>query len=442
MDDYLDYDFEDDQWLYVEDHYDLPDELAESTCPEPYTFDYDDYFDYDPFDYWEDLAYLSDARHDHDKNGTGAATVAKAKRRRNPRDAASNARKNKQSERNESVTKPRYVRNMVVWRSAEDGLGGIVKAPIHTPEQRAKAPRFALFKDWRTRFASSRGFDTKAMQLQSRSGAADKKTQVGEKDAQAPKVQGEGFDVNDMQSVAALLSGENLSQIQEMLKKQGMDPDAVQTVLGDLISGAEPEFEEDDEEAEDGNDELQEVDPAGFNVGGSGLPTAPPQEANGGNENQNHTSNPSTEPSKTDDGPVTPTHGSGSTHSLPHRSLKRKGSEQSADKPASNPSKRTRRKSQTSQTRNHQAKPTTSATSNLSQRPNGSSAPAAKRKAMASVSRSPSPSNQGASPSRPTSKGVSHADSNATSEGKPEGAESGDLGAASSERRSKRLRKR
>ena len=302
-------------------------------------------------------------------------------------------------------------------------MGGIVQAPTYTPKQRAKAPKFALFKDWRMRFAGSRGFDTKATQLQSRSGAVGTKTKDGEKDAQAPKVQGEGFDLGDVQSVAALLSGENLSQIQEMLKEQGMDPDAVQTVLSDLISGAKPEFEEDDEEAEDGDGELV-------------------QGVNGGHQDENHTSVAVTDPTNTTDRPASPTHGSGSTHSLPHRSLKRKEPEQSADNPTSKSSKRTRRNSQSSQTRNHQEKPTASATSALSQRPNGISAPNAKRKAMASVSRSPSPSEPGTSPSRPTSRGVDTASPNAASDGKLAGSESGDLGAANANRRSKRLRKR
>lgn len=58
----------------------------------------------------------------------------------------------------------------------------------------------------------------------------------------------DGFDLNNISSVAGLLSSEHIDTLKAILQAQGLDPEALDVVLKDLIEGREPEFEEEEEQ--------------------------------------------------------------------------------------------------------------------------------------------------------------------------------------------------
>ena len=57
----------------------------------------------------------------------------------------------------------------------------------------------------------------------------------------------EGFDLNNISSVAGLLSSEHIDTLKAILEAQGLDPEALEVVLKDLIEGRDPEFAEEQE---------------------------------------------------------------------------------------------------------------------------------------------------------------------------------------------------
>jgi len=57
----------------------------------------------------------------------------------------------------------------------------------------------------------------------------------------------DGFDLNNISSVAGLLSSEHIDTLKAILEAQGLDPEALEVVLKDLIEGRDPEFEEERE---------------------------------------------------------------------------------------------------------------------------------------------------------------------------------------------------
>jgi len=59
------------------------------------------------------------------------------------------------------------------------------------------------------------------------------------------------IDPSNIQVLAGMLSSEQIESIKRMLQAQGLDPEALEVVLQDLIEGREPEFEEDEDEEEE-----------------------------------------------------------------------------------------------------------------------------------------------------------------------------------------------
>jgi len=59
------------------------------------------------------------------------------------------------------------------------------------------------------------------------------------------------IDPSNIQALAGMLSPEQIESIKRMLQAQGLDPEALEVVLQDLIEGREPEFDEDDDEEDE-----------------------------------------------------------------------------------------------------------------------------------------------------------------------------------------------
>lgn len=88
------------------------------------------------------------------------------------------------------------------------------------------------------------------------------KTEIGVgKIPEAPKQNGlssqdsaissQPIDPGNIQALAGMLSPEQIASIKSMLQAQGLDPEALEVVLQDLIEGREPEFGEDEDEEEE-----------------------------------------------------------------------------------------------------------------------------------------------------------------------------------------------
>ena len=241
-----DYDHGEDNWIYVEDHYDEAvslagqsfghasirstkpeveqDELAEYTCPSP-TWQALEADSYDPYDYFEDLAYLSDSY--YDRQGENHVDGKKRKRTQIPEQTASGLKRKR--------------RSGVVWKADAELFGDVENAPLVRAGE--KKP-YALLKDWRERFQTSPGFAVGKLA-----------PTLIERDQEQPLLKGEGFDPGDLRSVASMLSGDALENLKELLSARGLDSDAVQAVMEDLASGKEPEFSSDGED----NDVLREA---------------------------------------------------------------------------------------------------------------------------------------------------------------------------------------
>ena len=246
--------YDEDEWIYMEESVTEADELAEHTCASPAWMDGTgalDTSDYDPFDYWQDLTYLSDGGF-FDNDATNEVFTRKRKR-----DAAvetSNGR-SKRVRRGMEASEMRAVadgRNkrkrehspatVVVWRSEEERFNDHDCAPI---VREGQGKRIALMKDWRERFKDEKGL------LQGKNIDQGKENIPPQA---RDTISRDGFDLGDISSIAEMLSQENMESLEAILRDKGLDPDAVKMVVQDLVEGREPEFDADDEEG-DGVDE-------------------------------------------------------------------------------------------------------------------------------------------------------------------------------------------
>ena len=61
--------------------------------------------------------------------------------------------------------------------------------------------------------------------------------------SQDSAISSQPIDPSNIQALAGMLSPEQIASIKSMLQAQGLDPEALEVVLQDLIEGREPEFE-------------------------------------------------------------------------------------------------------------------------------------------------------------------------------------------------------
>lgn len=122
----------------------------------------------------------------------------------------------------------------------------------------------ALLKDWRQRFKDDNGFaqvnDTpstpdpvagrngvghaKRSRLRSESPGADDAWEDEAGDDSS-------LDPTDLRAVAGALSGEHLEALKTMLRARGIDEEAMDMVLRDMIEGTVREFDDDDDDGEE-----------------------------------------------------------------------------------------------------------------------------------------------------------------------------------------------
>lgn len=144
-----------------------------------------------------------------------------------------------------TVDRVTYQTPVILWRTGEEQRGEGEEGEAGSKSGHVRMEPVSLLADWRDRFKGERGFSMRRCDLDDAPHNADEERPVGE-----------GFDLDDLQSVARILSQDNLTQLQEMLRGQGMGPAAIQAVLEDLLEGREPDFET---QAEEGASVVEEA---------------------------------------------------------------------------------------------------------------------------------------------------------------------------------------
>ncbi|KJY00502.1 hypothetical protein TI39_contig327g00008 [Zymoseptoria brevis] len=252
MADDFDYDldgFDDDAWLYVDDEFDLADELAEGQVPEPgYAGNNaeidNDFYDYEFYHYWDDLEYGDDAYWDVGLSG-------------DQDNKAGVKRKRSESKKKEAVVDKRRRPNSFnreVYTREQDPLIFCSRAERNRPRKpdmlRKGTTAFSLLPDWRKRFAREDGWvDHKEMpsdmKRAAEAGVLETKTKErqggirlvedGEEDWEDDEEE------NDEEGALSL----NLDMLKEVLKQKlgdagldGMDENAfMETITRMLSSG-------------------------------------------------------------------------------------------------------------------------------------------------------------------------------------------------------------
>ncbi|KAF2164730.1 hypothetical protein M409DRAFT_25123 [Zasmidium cellare ATCC 36951] len=148
----------DDGWLYVEDEFDLADELAEGQVPDPgYSgtnneIDMDGY-EFDLFGYWDDLDYGDDSYWDYgipDSKSNASDNAGQKRKRGVGKPNGSPAKRRKTNEGGETLAGES---EPLVFRSQNDRYQAYKQ---DAPLVKAKAA-FSFLPDWRERFADEEG---------------------------------------------------------------------------------------------------------------------------------------------------------------------------------------------------------------------------------------------------------------------------------------------
>ncbi|KAF2759198.1 hypothetical protein EJ05DRAFT_510044 [Pseudovirgaria hyperparasitica] len=147
-DDFFEFDLD---YTYVEDGYHIADDLAERAVASPPPFaDDDDYYDWDRFDYYEDIEDGSAGYYDYDAGrGAGATNETTVQRRERP-GAVARGRKKRKLSASKGPEPPSSPTPTVAWRTQKERTYRSSK-PMNVDAQQP----VALLKDWRTRFANS-----------------------------------------------------------------------------------------------------------------------------------------------------------------------------------------------------------------------------------------------------------------------------------------------
>lgn len=196
----------------------------------------------DMFDYWADLEYLSDGGYHDNKDPD-----AKSKKRK----VASGD--SPQATRKRRKTKSTDERAPVLWMTRQE------RDAAAAPRSLGKAGKLksiGLLRDWETKTKGQRGlaeFPEGDFQLQD-------KPQEGDEWESDQEVEGEGFDLGNLQDIAGMLSGEHMEALQKMMEAKGLDPEAVQEVLKDMLEGRERDIVGDEAEDEEGQKEEEQAE--------------------------------------------------------------------------------------------------------------------------------------------------------------------------------------
>lgn len=153
----------DDDYVYVDDSFDLADELAENVIPDPPLIDRkeEDWDEFDSYDYWMDIEYNTDEYYDTLLEQTGGETHLRAGQKRR-RAVGVQAEGRSPKRRKDAAARAKHADTPglceitpVLWLSfAETHPLSDVLKPYDT---KPSAP-YALFSDWQQRFKKASGF--------------------------------------------------------------------------------------------------------------------------------------------------------------------------------------------------------------------------------------------------------------------------------------------
>ncbi|KAF7194649.1 hypothetical protein HII31_04155 [Pseudocercospora fuligena] len=174
-----DYDYDDgafmdldDAWLYVEDEFDLADELAENQVPSPgysgtnHEIDMEGY-EFDLYGYQEDLEYGDDSYWDY--GSYGKSDKAGDKRKRGPSKTESTPSKRKKSSKDDNLGREF---EPLLFRSRDERI----KLFFRDPPLQRKQPPLSFLGDWRKRFAGADGIVSQQKMPEAMKAAAESKS--------------------------------------------------------------------------------------------------------------------------------------------------------------------------------------------------------------------------------------------------------------------------
>lgn len=230
--------------------------------------------DYDPYAYFEDLEYLSDAYFDSEE----ASTSGPKKRKKGAHADHGSATKRNKTRGTLVKTHTNTMDGLrdskfLIWRT--QSYQDRELAPV-TPPTTVPKPEFALLRDWKrlvTRgsapFPGSDHRSSSTRATEAGDDWQDKENPVQKRNSTTSEAD-EGLDLSNLGVIANLLQGDQLEGLRRQLETRGLDSSALEEVLRDMVEGREPDFEEDDGD-DDGDgvgyghhheDEEEEIPPA------------------------------------------------------------------------------------------------------------------------------------------------------------------------------------
>jgi hypothetical protein len=235
----------------------VQDELAEHQCPSPQPLE-GVVPEYDAYEYFQDVEYLSDGgygdeliKHKKVKSQMGSSTAVDLKKRK--RVATSNEevtsrKRRKLIKQDADSTVKRQGDNgndiAVIWLSKRERSALLGDTPL-LPQQSAKA---IVQGDPDSQFTQERRNLVPQQQTMTASSSERQPSPSSSRSDSA--IAGDGFDLGDIASIAGLLSAEHIDSLKAILTAQGLNADALDVVLKDLLEGRDRAQEDEDEEVE------------------------------------------------------------------------------------------------------------------------------------------------------------------------------------------------
>ena len=207
--------------------------MAEHTCPSPPLQSTVPDIDIDPYEYFIDLDYLSDSYYDGraDENLRRLGKRKLRERTQNKKSSSSNKRRKTNAKSRGDATKPSSTSrlpNVIRVPQHQRSRDPSFYLPVSRASELASLPSIALFPDWRSRFESRKGFDVNigddpgSFDIPGRgSGYSDKINRHADRGSSGESEEadeGQKIDLGNLKNVAELLSEEQITQIQEMMK--------------------------------------------------------------------------------------------------------------------------------------------------------------------------------------------------------------------------------
>ncbi|KXS97990.1 hypothetical protein AC578_8744 [Pseudocercospora eumusae] len=219
----------DDAWLYVEDEFDLADELAENQVPSPgysgtnHEIDMEGY-EFDLYGYSEDLEYGDDSYWDY--GSYGKSYEAGEKRKRGPSKTESTPSKRRKSSKGDNLGQEF---EPLLFRSSDERIKLFFRDP---PLQREQPP-LSFLGDWRKRFAEADGIVSHQKMPEAMKAAAESKSD------ETPEKAGR-FNADHLEDVEGEEEWEDDEDEEEEEGEAGLaiDPDMLKAILKEKLGNA------------------------------------------------------------------------------------------------------------------------------------------------------------------------------------------------------------